>query len=75
MNNLPGAEPIHAVVNDVINLGVPGFVHWQQVLVLVEVANVARILHTSGLGILARPQSDDKVACAVGIGNDLLGAG
>mmetsp|Transcript_12714 Transcript_12714/g.28494 ORF Transcript_12714/g.28494 Transcript_12714/m.28494 type:complete len:256 (-) Transcript_12714:334-1101(-) len=61
-----GAEPVHAVVHHVLDLGVPGLVHGQQRLVVVGHRHVARELHPVDEAGLPVAQADDEVAGAVG---------
>ena len=69
-----GAQPVHAVVHDIVDLGVPGVVHRKHSHVVVWHTHVAAVLKAVDHVLLTVTDADDQVAGAVGVGDALGGA-
>jgi len=63
------AQPVHTVVNNIFDLRVPSIVDWKEVVVFVEVGDIARVLDSGRLSCFAITKTNDQVASAVSFRN------
>lgn len=55
-------EPVHSEVNNVLNRGVPGIVHWLEVITGDKICNAVAVLHRVKLSRLRISNPEDEIA-------------
>lgn len=63
------AIPVHTVVNNIFDLRVPSCIDWKEVVVFVEVGDIARVLDSGRFRCFAIANANDQVASAVSFSN------